>query len=86
MSSEDGREYDAYVNDETVRLLAELAIAAESERAVSTFGSNVGKTIRYLHRRPDHCILLRRTPELNALTERLQEETGKRQPFRPGLD
>jgi len=53
-------EYRRYVWEETNRLLAETVIAARAMRFASTFGSNVGKTVWYLHDDPDACRLIRR--------------------------
>lgn len=52
--------YRRYVGEETNRLLAETVIATGATRFVSTFASNVGKTVWYLHEKPDACTLLRR--------------------------
>jgi hypothetical protein len=52
-------DYRQYVFEETNRLLAETLIAASASRFVSTFGSNVGKTVWYVHDEPDECRLLR---------------------------
>jgi len=51
--------YRRYVWEETNRLLAETVIAADATRFASTFGSNVGKTVWYLHDEPDACRLIR---------------------------
>ena len=48
-----------YIRDETNRLLAEIVVATSARRFVSTFRSNVGKTVWYLHDAPDACHLLR---------------------------
>jgi hypothetical protein len=53
-------EYRRYVWEETNRLLAETVIATHAMRFASTFGSNVGKTVWYLHDDPDACRLIRR--------------------------
>ena len=80
----DPEDYRRYVYEETTRLLAEISIAAGSERFVSSFRSNVGKTIRWLHPRPEACKLMSGTPELDERLERMRRESGKRQPLREG--
>jgi len=52
--------YRRYVWVEASRLLAETLIATRARRFVSTFGSNVGKAVWYLHDDPDACRLIRR--------------------------
>ena len=52
--------YRRYVWEETARLLAETVIAAGAKRFASTFRSNVGKTVWYLHEEPDACRLIQR--------------------------
>ncbi len=49
---------ESYLFHETVRVLAEVSIAAGSRAFVSTWLSNVGRTVRYLHRDPERCRLL----------------------------
>ena len=45
----------AYVFDETVQLLAETLVAAGAASFVSTYGSNVGTVVRWLHPDPTRC-------------------------------
>lgn len=47
-----------YAWEETNRLLAETVIAAGAQRFVSTYRSNVGKSVWYLHEKPEECHLL----------------------------
>ncbi len=48
-----------YIIDQTYRLIAETVVAAGAERFVSTWRSNVGRFVWYLHPQPDQCTLLR---------------------------
>lgn len=47
-----------YVLEETTRLLAETVISKGAQQFVSTFRSNVGKSVWFLHDEPDRCVLL----------------------------
>ncbi|MEM9304754.1 MAG: sulfotransferase family 2 domain-containing protein, partial [Pseudomonadota bacterium] len=63
----------SYVRGETDRLLAEMIIAAQARRFVSTARSNVGLGIRFLHRNRDAVRLLDRSevePWLAAASSR----------------
>lgn len=55
---DDQRAHRRYVFEETIRLLAETVIATGAARFVSTFESNVGRSVWYLHDDPDCCVLL----------------------------
>jgi hypothetical protein len=71
----DGEEmYRRYVWEETNRLLAETVIAAAAKRFVSTFRSNVGKTVSYLHGEPEECRLL--TPGNVAKLKRSEQPSA----------
>ncbi len=50
-------DFRSFISEETRRLLTEVEIAIRSELFLGTFGSNVGKAIRFLHPHPDRCVL-----------------------------
>ncbi len=51
-------ERNAYIDDEVIRLLAETIIAAQSQRFIGSYFSNVGKVIRDLHQQPGQVTLM----------------------------
>jgi hypothetical protein len=65
---DDRQAYRRYVFEESNRLLAETAIAAGADRFVSTWGSNVGRTVWYLSDSPDSCQLIHRPARAPAST------------------
>ncbi len=58
--TQDSTTRSAYTLAQTRQLIAETAIAAKSQRFVSTWASNVGRTVWYVHDAPESCELLRR--------------------------
>jgi SAM-dependent methyltransferase len=57
-TEEDPELQRAYIRDQTYCLIAETAVAMNSSRFVSTWLSNVGRMVWYLHRQPEDCVLL----------------------------
>jgi hypothetical protein len=56
--SADSESLREYTGNQVITLLAETLLAARSSRFISTWRSNVGRTIWYLHNNQQQCILL----------------------------